>query len=173
MDLIVSLLSNFSIFQSIDEFNLRDIVSLLNLKKYPKGSIVLTKGTPAQKFYILLSGTAEIASGMTGQLSQMSSIELLQALNISQKTGMVILNLPRGNARLYLRCGDLIEADYCNKVGREAVYEILKEKEGQFNFSPNLPQEQLIGPEIGSLMEIILDTTRMMDEEAHTCEKLS
>ncbi len=254
MDLIVSLLSNFSIFQSIDEFNLRDIVSLLKLKKYPKGSIVLTKGTPAQQFYILLSGTAkvldengvclsrlgkgdvfgemslisgdpvgatikvvetativsiegkdfkeilnrspsvqmyltrilarrlaesnvlraeEIASGMTGQLSQMSSIELLQALNISQKTGMVILNLPKGNARLYLKCGDLVKADYGNKVGREAVYEILKEKEGQFNFSPNLPQEQLAGPEIGSLMEIILDTTRMMDEEAHTCEKLS
>ena len=47
MDLIASLLSNFSIFESVDEFNLRDIVSLLKIKKYPKGAIVLKKGAPA------------------------------------------------------------------------------------------------------------------------------
>ncbi len=33
MDLIASLLSNFSIFESVEEFNLRDIVSLLKLEK--------------------------------------------------------------------------------------------------------------------------------------------
>ncbi len=248
MDLIVSLLSNFSIFQSIDELNLRDIVPLLNIKKYPKGSIVLEKGTPSRKLYILLSGTAqvldenniylsslgsgdvfgemslisgepvgatikvvetasivsiegkdfkeilnkspsvqmyltkilakrlaesnllraeEIASGITGQLVKISAIELLQALNLSQKTGTVMLNLPNGDASLYLKSGDLIKAEYCNKVGREAVYEILKEKEGQFTFNPNLPEEKLNGPRIGSFMEIILDSTRMIDEEAH------
>ena len=79
-----------------------------------------------------------------------------------------MLNLPKGDASLYLKCGDLIKAEYCNKVGREAVYEILKEKEGQFIFNPNLPEEKLMGPRIGSFMEIILDTTRMIDEEAHS-----
>jgi len=248
MDLIASLLSNFSIFESVDEFNLRDIVSLLKLKKYPKGSIVLKKGAPAQNFYIMLSGKAEvfddsgvclsrlsksdvfgemslisgdpvgatikvvesativaiegpdfkeilnkfpsvqmylariltkrlaesnvqraeeIASGMSGDLSQMSAIELLQALNLSQKTGMLVLTLPKGTARLLLKCGNLIQADYCDKAGKEAVFEILKEKEGRFKFSPDLPKDQLDAPEIGSLMEILLDTSRMIDEEAY------
>ena len=247
MDLIASLLSNFSIFESVDEFNLRDIVSLLKIKKYPKGSIVLKKGAPAQNFYILLSGTAEvlddnsvclsrlskgdvfgemslisgdpvgatikvvesatlvaiegsdfqeilnkfpsvqmylariltkrlaesniqraeeIASGMSGDLVQMSAIELLQALHLSQKTGMLVLSLPKGSAQLVLKSGNLIQADYAEKAGKEAVFEILKERQGRFKFSPDLPKDQLDAPVIGSLMEILLDTSRMIDEEA-------
>ena len=245
MDLIASLLSNFSIFESVDEFNLRGIVSLIKIKKYPKGSIVLRKGAPAQNFYILLSGTAEvlddrgvclsrlskgdvfgemslisgdpvgatikvvesatilaiegpdfrailnkfpsvqmylariltkrlaeanvqraeeITSGMSGDLSQMSAVELLQALDLSQKTGMLVLTLPKGSAQLLLRGGNLIRADYCNKSGIEAVFEILKEKEGRFKFSSNFPEDQLSAPKLGSLMEILLDASRMIDE---------
>jgi CRP-like cAMP-binding protein len=247
MDLIASLLSNFSIFESVDEFNLRTIVSLLKIKKYPKGSIVLKKGAPAQNFYIMLSGTVEVlddrgaclsrlskgdvfgemslisgdpvgatikvaepatilaiegsdfrdilnkfpsvqmylakiltkrlaesnvqrseefTSGMSGDLSHISAAELLQALDLSQKTGMLALVLPRGSANLLLKSGHLIRAEYCDKTGKKAVYEILKEKEGRFNFSPNLPEDQLNAPKIGSLMEILLDTSRIIDEEA-------
>ena len=246
IDLVASLLSNFSIFESVDEFNLRDIVALIKIKKYPKGSIVLKKGTPAQNFHILMSGEAEvlddsgvclsrlsrgdvfgemslisgdpvgatikvvesatilaidgpdfkailnkfpsvqmylarilakrlaeanlqraeeITSGMSGDLSQMSAAELLQALDLSQKTGMLVLTLPKGAAQLLLRAGNLIRADYGGKSGREAVFEILKEKEGRFKFSANLPADQLSTPKLGSLMEILLDASRMIDED--------
>jgi len=246
MDLVASLLSNFSIFESVDEFNLRGIVSLIKIKKYPKGSIVLRKGAPAQNFYILMSGTAEvlddrgvclsrlsrgdvfgemslisgdpvgatikvvesatilaiegpdfrailnkfpsvqmylakiltkrlaesnvqraeeITSGMSGDLSQMSAVELLQALDLSQKTGMLVLTLPKGSAQLLLRAGNLIRADYYNKTGTEAVCEILKEKRGRFKFSANLPEEHLSAPKLGSLMEILLEASRMIDED--------
>ena len=60
IDTIAGLLSNFSIFQSLDRHNLRDIVSLLKLKKYPKDAMVLRKGTPAQNLYIVLSGEVEV-----------------------------------------------------------------------------------------------------------------
>jgi CRP/FNR family transcriptional regulator, cyclic AMP receptor protein len=247
MDLVASLLSNFSIFESVDEFNLRSIVSLLKIKKYPKGAIVLRKGTPAQNFYIILSGTAEvlddrgvclsrlsksdvfgemslisgdpvgatikvvesaailaiegsdfkkilnkfpsvqmylartltrrlaeanvqraeeITSGMSGDLSQMSAVELLQALDLSQKTGILTLTLPNGSAQLLLDRGDLIRADYCHKVGKEAVFEVLKERVGRFKFSSNLPAARLNAPKIGSVMEILLEAARMIDEEA-------
>jgi len=247
MDLIASLLSNFSIFESVDEFNLRSIVSLLKIKKYPKGSIVLKKGAPAQNFYIMLSGTVEVlddrgaclsrlskgdvfgemslisgdpvgatikvaepatilaiegsdfkdilkkfpsvqmylariltkrlaesnvqrteetTSGMSGDLSHISAAELLQALNLSQKTGTLTLALPKGAAQLVLKSGHLIQAEYGDKVGKEAVYEILKEKQGRFKFSPNIPEDQLNTPKIGSLMEMLLDTSRIIDEEA-------
>ncbi|UCD81919.1 MAG: cyclic nucleotide-binding domain-containing protein, partial [Desulfobacterales bacterium] len=237
------------IFESVDEFNLRDIVSLLKIKKYPKGAIVLKKGAPAQNFYILLSGMADVlddngvclsrlsksdvfgemslisgepvgatikvvetativviegcdfkeilkkfpsvqmylariltkrlaesnvqraeekTAGMSGALSQMSAIELLQALDLSQKTGRLILTLPKGSAQLLLKRGDLIWADYCNKVGKEAVFEILKESEGRFTFSPNLPEDKLDAPKIGPILEILLDASRMIDEEV--CE---
>jgi len=245
-DLIASLLSNFSIFESVDEFNIRDIVPLLKIKRYPKGAIVLRKGTPAQNFYILLSGTAEVlddrgiclcrlsksdvfgemslisgdpvgatikvaepasivaiqgsdfkdiirkfpsvqmylarlltkrlaasngqrtemnAPGMSGDLSQMSATELLQALELSQKSGKLTLTLAKGSAQLLIKSGNLIRADYGNRAGKEAIFEILKEREGRFTFSPDFPEDQLDAPKIGSLMEILLDTSRMIDEE--------
>ena len=246
-DLIASLLSNFSIFESVDEFNLREIVPFLKIKKYPKGSIVLKKGSPARNFYILLSGMAEvlddrgvclsrlsksdvfgemslisgdpvgatikvqesativvikgsdfkkilikfssvqmylakiltkrltesnvqradeILSGMSGDLSQMCVAELLQALDLSQKTGTLKLSLPKGSAQLLMRSGKLIEANYSDKAGREAVYDIIKECEGRFKFTPDFPVDRLETPKIGSLTEILLNTSRMIDEEA-------
>ena len=245
-DLIASLLSNLSIFDSLDEFNIREIVPFLKFKRYPRGAIVLKKGAPAQKFYILLSGAVEVLddrgiclsrlsksdvfgemslisgdpvgatikvveaatiltiqgsdfkeiinkfpsvqmyltrllskrlaesnlqrteasrSGISGDLVQMPVIDLLQALELSQKSGVLILALPKGSAQILIRHGNLIRADYCNKSGKEAVFEILKEKEGRFKFNPDLPKEKLDAPEIGSLMEILLDASRMIDEE--------
>ena len=245
-DLIASLLSNFSIFESVDEFNIRAIVPLLKIKRYPEGAIVLRKGAPAQNFYILLSGTAEVlddngncmsslskgdvfgemslisgdpvgatikivkpasivaiegsdfkdiinkfpsiqmylarlltkrlaasndqrnkikTSGMSGNLSQMSVTELLQALELSQKSGTLTLTLSRDSAQLFIKNGNLIRADYGKETGKEAVFEILMENEGQFNFSPDLPEDDADAPKIGSLMEILLDASRMIDEE--------
>ncbi|KPJ77066.1 MAG: hypothetical protein AMJ54_09280 [Deltaproteobacteria bacterium SG8_13] len=60
IDIIAGLLSNFSIFQSLDRHNLRDIVSLLKLKKYPRGTVILKKGTPAQHLYIVLAGEVDV-----------------------------------------------------------------------------------------------------------------
>ena len=108
----------------------------------------------------------EITSGMSGDLSQMSAVELLQALDLSQKTGILTLTLPNGSAQLLLDRGDLIRADYCHKVGKEAVFEVLKERVGRFKFSSNLPAARLNAPKIGSVMEILLEAARMIDEEA-------
>jgi CRP-like cAMP-binding protein len=245
-DLIASLLSNFSIFESLNEFNIRAIVPLLKIRRYPKGAVVLRKGAPAGNLYILLSGTTEVldgsgtclsrlskgdvfgemslisgdpvgatikvvepasivsiqgsdfkaiinrfpsvqmylarlltqrlaasnvqrtedtTSGMSGDLAQMSAVELLQALELSQKTGVLKLTLPQGVAHVLIKDGDLIRADYGSKSGKEAVFEILMERKGRFKFSPDLPEDQLNAPAIGSLTEILLDASRMIDEE--------
>ena len=58
--IIADMLSNFSIFQSLDKHHLKDVVSYLKLKKYAKGSIILKKGSPAQNLYIILSGTVDV-----------------------------------------------------------------------------------------------------------------
>ena len=256
-DLIASLLSNFSIFESVDEFNIRAIVPLLKIIRYPKGAIVLKKGAPAQNFYILLSGTAEVLDdsgtclsrlsksdvfgemslisgdpvgatikvvepasivaiegadfkdiihkfpsvqmylarlltkrlaasnvrrteietpGMAGELSQMSATELLQALELSQKSGTLTLALPEGSAQLHLKSGNLIRADYGSRAGKEAVYKILMEKEGRFTFNPDLAEDQSDVPRLGSLMEILLEASKMIDEagcdggSSHGCQ---
>ena len=246
LEIVTSLLGNFSIFRSLDEYNLRDIISLLKLKKYPKGAIVIKKGDQARNLFIILSGAVdvlddsggrlstlrkgevfgemslisgdavgatikvaedativyleakdfkgvlnkfssvqsyltrilakrladsnvlraeEIASGMTGQLSELSVIELLQALNLSQKTGVLMLTLAKGLAKLYLSEGNLVHAIYNHVEGLQAIYETLKETEGRFKFDPVLPDEYKDTPAIGPMMEILLEMTRRIDEE--------
>ena len=241
-----SLLQNFSIFRSIDEYNLRDIISLLKLKKYSKGTTIIKKGDPAKNLYIILSGAVdvldgnggclstlkkgevfgemsiisgdpvgatikvaqdasivyiegqdfkgilnkfssvqtyltrilarrltesnvmraeEIASGMTGQISELSVMELLQALNLAQKTGLLRLTLSRGPAELYLREGSLIHAAYDELEGKPAIFEALKETEGRFKFDPKLPDEHKNDPSMGPMMEILLEMSRRIDEE--------
>ena len=60
VDMIARLLSNFSIFQSLDKHNLKDIIPFLKLKKYAKNSTILKKGAPAQHLYIILSGSVDV-----------------------------------------------------------------------------------------------------------------
>ena len=245
LEIAASLLSNFSIFRSLDEYNLRDIISLLKHKKYAKGTIIFKKGEPAQNLFIILSGAVdvldengvrlstlkkgevfgemslisgdavgatikvaedativyiegqdfkgilsqfssvqtyltrilarrlaesnvmraeEIASGMSGRISELSVVELLQALNLSQKTGVLMLTLSKGSAQLYLREGSLIYAAYNNMEGKPAIHEALTETEGRFKFDPNLPDEFINKPTMGPMMEILLEMSRRIDE---------
>jgi CRP-like cAMP-binding protein len=69
IDSIADLLSNFSIFQSLDKNDLKDVVSFLRVKKYSPDSIVLQKGSPAQNLYIILSGAADVLDAEGVRLS--------------------------------------------------------------------------------------------------------
>jgi hypothetical protein len=71
IDMIANLLSNFSIFQSLDKHNLKDIVPFLKLKKYAKGATILKKGAPAQHLYIILSGVVDVLDEESVGLSQL------------------------------------------------------------------------------------------------------
>ena len=53
-------LSNFSIFQTLREDDIREIVSHFRVKGYSKGEIVLKKGEPGVKLFIILSGEVDI-----------------------------------------------------------------------------------------------------------------
>ncbi|OQX18456.1 MAG: hypothetical protein BWK80_38195 [Desulfobacteraceae bacterium IS3] len=109
--------------------------------------------------------TKEFASGMVGKISEMPPSELFQTLNINQKTGMLSLQLSKGPAILCFREGRLIRSEYDKKEGREAFYEMLKEKEGRFKFTPGLPREEMEANEIGDFMWLLMEGTRKMDEK--------
>lgn len=113
-----------------------------------------------------VSRAEELSSGMVGKLSEMPPSELFQALNANQKTGLLTLNLPKGNACLFFREGQLIKADYNNEENKEAFYEILKQKEGRFKFTPDLPPDLAEAEEIGDFMWLLMEGIRRMDEES-------
>ncbi len=246
MEEVINLLKGFSIFQSLNEEDIRDLVSALKLKKYAPGDTVIKKGEPGKSLYIVVSGRVEVmgddeisfaymekgdvfgemsllsgdpvgatiqvskpsqvlymngrdfsrtlrkypalqmyfarllarrlaktnivrseefASGMVGRLSEMPPSELFQALNINQKTGVLNLHLPKGVANVFFREGNLISARYDNKNGKDAFFEILKEKRGRFKFTPGLSPEQMGSEELGDFMWLLMEGVRRMDEE--------
>jgi CRP/FNR family transcriptional regulator, cyclic AMP receptor protein len=106
----------------------------------------------------------EFAVGMSGNLTEISASELLQALNMSQKTGVLTLKLPRGTARILLRDGELISAKYDYWAGKIAIFELLKEKRGEFKFKPGLPPKDMDTPAMGNFMFLMMEGMRLMDE---------
>lgn len=57
---IASLLGNFSIFRTLAQDDLRDLVSLLRLKKFSPGDAIISKGEPGKNLFIILSGLVNV-----------------------------------------------------------------------------------------------------------------
>jgi CRP-like cAMP-binding protein len=252
IDTIASLLSDFSFFQTLDEPDIKKLVSYLKLKKFMRDDIVIKKGEPGTRLFIILFGkievvgdngisiaflgkgevfgemsllsgdpvgatikvvdpttllyingkhfrhvlkqfpslqmyfarllarrlaktnvvrTEDLSSGMSGKLSDMPPSELFQTLNVNQKTGMLTLQLPKGSADLSFREGSLISVKYNDAESEEAFYEILKEREGRFKFTPGLSEEQMQAAELGDFMWLLMEGIRRMDEQESVIEE--
>jgi CRP-like cAMP-binding protein len=107
----------------------------------------------------------DLISGMIGNLSEIPPEALFQILNMNQKTGILsITDLSKGKARFSFRQGSLIKAQYDDITGEGAFYEILKEPEGRFRFTPGIPTEEFEIPEIGYFMKLLMEGMRRLDE---------
>ena len=109
----------------------------------------------------------DYASGMIGKLEEIPPEALFQTLNVNNKTGILtITQLPKGTARFSMRQGALIKASYGGAKGEDAFYEVLREKQGRFKFTPGLPPEDFDVPEIGFFMKLLMQGLQRLDERA-------
>ncbi len=109
----------------------------------------------------------EYQSGMVGKLSDLPPAELMQTLNVNQKTGVLKLKLSRGSASAAFREGALIRASYDGKTDKDAFYEILQEKEGRFKFVPGLGEEYTNAEEMGDFMWLLMEGLKRIDETSN------
>jgi len=107
----------------------------------------------------------DLSSGMIGNLAEIPAEALFQILNMNLKTGILTINeLSKGTARFSFRQGCLIKAKYGAFSGEGAFYEILKESEGRFRFTPGIPPEEFETPEVGYFMKLLMEGMRRLDE---------
>lgn len=107
----------------------------------------------------------ELSAGMAGKLADMPPEELLQTLNINQKTGVLHLKLAAGEADIYFRDGELIHAAFAGKTGTDAMGAIIESRTGKFNFTHKLPPEaENMGP-LGNFMGILMNALKDIDEK--------
>lgn len=142
--------------------NGKDFVKILEL--YPSVQIYFARLLATRLAKTNIDRIEDMASGMSGTLSEIQPVELFQSLNVNQKTGAAELSLKKGTARVCFRNGELINAEYEDSKGSEAFFTILREKEGRFKFNSNLLPEEENLPVMGEFMWLLMEGVRKIDE---------
>ena len=105
-----------------------------------------------------------IASGMTGQLAEINTVDLFQLINASQKTGQVEFFLNDGKAVVLFHEGEIVKARYNSLSGKDAVFALLGKRSGQFVYTSGIPEEAKKLDVIGGFMGLIMEGLRRLDE---------
>lgn len=71
---------------------------------------------------------------ITGSLSQISLVDLLQIFHLNKKTGELSLTGGAGEGRVFVREGSVIHAGTGRHRGEKALFRLLQWREGSFNF---------------------------------------
>jgi DNA-binding response OmpR family regulator len=109
--------------------------------------------------------TAESKKAFSGDLKDLSIVELVQMLNLNKKSGILrIQGTDKGE--IYLKDGNLYGAKTKTKSGEDAIYELVAYTEGTFNFE--ISDKETEGNIKNSTMNVIMEACRIMDERRHS-----
>jgi hypothetical protein len=73
-------------------------------------------------------------SGFAGSLADFGVPEILQVLDLNRKTGKLVIISNDGRGEIYLAEGQVTHAKLSDLVGEEAVYKMLAQERGYFEF---------------------------------------
>ncbi|QTA78367.1 Cyclic nucleotide-binding domain-containing protein, DUF4388 [Desulfonema limicola] len=135
------------------------------LENYPSVQIYFARLLATRLTKTNIARTEDFKSGMTGNLCEIPPAELFQSLNINQKSGTVELSVLNKTAIIGFRDGELVRAEYDNKTGTEAFFEIIKQTSGRFKFSSELSETDRKAPAMGEFMWMLMEGVRKIDEE--------
>ena len=109
--------------------------------------------------------TRDFESCMSGRIDQIAPAELLQIFHMHQKTGVLSLQLPDGEAKVSFREGCIINAKYRSHSSEEAIFAMLAEKEGLYRFTTGLSSGEMEAAEIGDFMMLLMEGVKRVDED--------
>lgn len=109
--------------------------------------------------------TRDFESCMSGRIDQIAPAELLQIFHMHQKTGVLSLQLPDGEARVSFREGCIINAKYGTHSSEEAIFAMLAEKNGLYRFTTGLSSGEMEAAEIGDFMMLLMEGVKRVDED--------
>ena len=113
--------------------------------------------------------TRDFESCMSGRIDQIAPAELLQIFHMHQKTGVLSLQLPDGEAKVSFREGCIINAKYGSHSSEEAIFAMLAGKKGLYRFTTGLSSGEMEAAEIGDFMMLLMEGVKRVDEDK--CEE--
>lgn len=109
--------------------------------------------------------TRDFESCMSGRIDQIAPAELLQIFHMHQKTGVLSLQLPDGEAKVSFREGCIINAKYGSHSSEEAIFAMLAGKKGLYSFTIGLSSGEMEAAEIGDFMMLLMEGVKRVDED--------
>lgn len=79
---LCSLLKNFSIFETLDESDLKEFVTLFRLKKYDSGTCMIRRGEPGKNLYIIVSGIVEVLADGGTRIAKLKDGEVFGEMSL-------------------------------------------------------------------------------------------
>ena len=144
------------------------MLSVKNFKqiiiKYPVLQLFLFK-ILIERAQTMALKAGNITSGMSGELEEISLVDLLQLINSAKKTGTISLALDNGKAMVFFRDGEILYARYLENRNREAFFSLLGETSGHFTYTKGIPPELDNRPPIGDFMGMLMEGLQRIDEQ--------
>ncbi len=138
------------------------------LNKYPALQVFFYKLLVSRITSINVQRAEELASGMVGQLSDISVVELCQMINSNQKTGHLKLeSTSESKGRVVFNEGEIVMAYLGMAEGKEAFYDILELTEGRFKFVQGLSRSEKKLPVVGGFMGMLMEGMKRLDDRRH------
>lgn len=133
------------------------------LSRYPSLNIYFTKLLSQRLKRTSTHVADELEKGIIGRLSLISLPEMVQAMNVSHRTGLLRLSSKGEVAEIALKNGAILAVRYGELSGEEAFYKLLTWKTGNFRFQPT--DGAGFQKEIQmDTMSLLMEGLRQMDE---------
>lgn len=97
-----------------------------------------------------------------GSLRELPLPDVIQLVAVSGKTGAFALKNGTDSGRIYLRRGQIVHATSGSLVGEQAVYELARWSQGEFNFTPEAETEVVSIEK--SNTNLLMEAARQIDE---------
>lgn len=102
------------------------------------------------------------ATGFAGKLEEMGLGEIATIVEMTRKTGTLLLYLKAGTAKIYFKEGQIINAEGVGQKGEDAFFAIFAQPEGTWEFEGGTPLVQQV-IEIPTT-SLLLEAARQVDE---------
>ncbi len=135
------------------------------LTKFPALQVFFYKLLVSRITKMNLQRAEELASGMVGQLADISLVELCQMINSNQKTGHLKLEYDTTRALILFNEGEIVHAEINDLQGQDAFYEILGMPNGRFKFVQGLTASEKNKSVVGGFMALLMQGMKCIDDK--------
>ena len=104
--------------------------------------------------------------GSSGRIEDVDLLDMIQAIELEQRTGALVLSHGERTGTLYFRDGTIVEAQLRSPIREEPLFRLLGWKTGRFVFMPGAIPERM--PITASLAHLLLQDIRTMEDHART-----